>query len=86
MTGFPAVYDTDWCGDHKLDETKLPLLQGEELLKDATCLWVPGDSDDFAEKLYYICPECHHLVQFRNDTRRGDNVQCPACLHCEVLE
>lgn len=20
MTGFPAVYGTDWCGDHKLDE------------------------------------------------------------------
>lgn len=23
MAGFPAVYPTDWCGDHKLDETKL---------------------------------------------------------------
>jgi hypothetical protein len=23
MSGFPAVYGTDWCGDHKLDETKI---------------------------------------------------------------
>lgn len=23
MKGWPAVYETDWCGDHKLDETKL---------------------------------------------------------------
>lgn len=23
MSGFPAVYITDWCGDHKLDENKL---------------------------------------------------------------
>ena len=23
MTGYPVVYPTDWCGDHKLDETKL---------------------------------------------------------------
>jgi len=23
MAGFPAVFETDWCGDHKLDETKL---------------------------------------------------------------
>jgi hypothetical protein len=22
MQGFPAVYTSDWCGDHKLDETK----------------------------------------------------------------
>ena len=22
MNGYPAVYTTDWCGDHKLDETK----------------------------------------------------------------
>jgi hypothetical protein len=21
MTGYPAVFSTDWCGDHKLDET-----------------------------------------------------------------
>jgi len=20
MNGFPAVYQTDWCGDHKIDE------------------------------------------------------------------
>lgn len=23
MAGFPAVFDTDWCGDHKLDEEKV---------------------------------------------------------------
>jgi hypothetical protein len=23
MSGYPVVYGTDWCGDHKLDETKL---------------------------------------------------------------
>lgn len=22
MSGYPVVYDTDWCGDHKLDENK----------------------------------------------------------------
>ncbi len=23
MAGYPVVFPTDWCGDHKLDETKL---------------------------------------------------------------
>jgi hypothetical protein len=23
MRGFPAVFATDWCGEHKLDENKL---------------------------------------------------------------
>jgi hypothetical protein len=23
MTGYPAVFTNDWCGDHKLDENKL---------------------------------------------------------------
>lgn len=23
MFGFPAVFETDWCGDHKLDENKV---------------------------------------------------------------
>ncbi len=23
MAGYPATFVTDWCGDHKLDETKL---------------------------------------------------------------
>ena len=23
MNGYPVVYLSDWCGDHKLDETKL---------------------------------------------------------------
>jgi hypothetical protein len=22
MSGYPAVYTSDWCGDHKLDEAK----------------------------------------------------------------
>ena len=26
MNGFPAVFDSDWCGDHKLDEGKLDVL------------------------------------------------------------
>lgn len=23
MGGFPCVYPTDWCGDHRVDETKI---------------------------------------------------------------
>jgi hypothetical protein len=23
MNGYPATFETDWCGDHKLDENKL---------------------------------------------------------------
>lgn len=23
MQGFPVVFESDWCGDHKLDEEKL---------------------------------------------------------------
>lgn len=23
MTGYPVVFDTDWCGDHKLDENAI---------------------------------------------------------------
>ena len=23
MSGYPAVFRTDWCGDHKLDENKI---------------------------------------------------------------
>lgn len=23
MSGYPVVFETDWCGDHKLDETKI---------------------------------------------------------------
>ncbi len=25
MNGYPVVFVNDWCGDHKLDETKLEL-------------------------------------------------------------
>jgi hypothetical protein len=24
MSGYPVVYPTDWCGDHKLDEKQVP--------------------------------------------------------------
>lgn len=24
MSGFPAVFESDWCGDHKLDEKSVP--------------------------------------------------------------
>lgn len=23
MTGYPVVYENDWCGDHKVDEEKV---------------------------------------------------------------
>jgi hypothetical protein len=23
MNGFPATFESDWCGDHKLDEAKI---------------------------------------------------------------
>lgn len=23
ISGFPAVFDTDWCGQHKIDENKV---------------------------------------------------------------
>lgn len=23
INGYPAVFENDWCGDHKLDETKI---------------------------------------------------------------
>lgn len=23
MNGYPAIFQTDWCGDHKLDENKI---------------------------------------------------------------
>lgn len=23
MNGYPVVFETDWCGDHKLDEMKI---------------------------------------------------------------
>jgi hypothetical protein len=23
MNGFPVVFESDWCGDHRLDETKI---------------------------------------------------------------
>lgn len=28
MSGWPVMFPTDWCGDHKLDEEKLPQSNG----------------------------------------------------------
>jgi len=25
MSGYPVVFDTDWCGDHKLREPEIPV-------------------------------------------------------------
>ncbi len=30
MSGYPAVFGTDWCGDHKLDENRPELGKDEE--------------------------------------------------------
>ena len=30
MQGWPVMYDSDWCGDHKLDENAKTLPTGEE--------------------------------------------------------
>lgn len=27
MNGYPAVFGGDWCGDHKLDENKIPVIE-----------------------------------------------------------
>lgn len=29
MNGYPVVFETDWCGDHKLDENKLQNRQAQ---------------------------------------------------------
>ena len=29
MQGYPVVFETDWCGDHKMDENKLPVVNGK---------------------------------------------------------
>jgi hypothetical protein len=31
LSGYPAVYETDWCGDHKIDETRLTAQEQEAL-------------------------------------------------------
>jgi hypothetical protein len=38
MSGYPAVFDTDWCGDHKIDENKLSP-------KKSSCGWVEMPND-----------------------------------------
>lgn len=30
MNGYPAVFLTDWCGDHKLDENKMDNRRGAQ--------------------------------------------------------
>jgi len=38
MSGFPAVYDSDWCGDHKIDEStaiEAQTIATEDLLDEA---------------------------------------------------
>ena len=30
MNGYPVVYHTDWCGDHRLDELKTIRVQGDK--------------------------------------------------------
>jgi len=30
MSGYPAVYMSDWCGDHKIDETKTSNTEARE--------------------------------------------------------
>lgn len=29
MNGYPAVFKTDWCGDHKLDKSTISDIEGE---------------------------------------------------------
>ena len=29
MNGWPVMFPGDWCGDHKLDENKLPAVNGK---------------------------------------------------------
>jgi hypothetical protein len=37
MAGWPVMFPDDWCGDHKLDENKLPMnvdvLTGPKIMK-----------------------------------------------------
>lgn len=30
MSGWPVVYDGDWCGDHKIDEDKIAETQKQD--------------------------------------------------------
>lgn len=30
LSGYPAVFVSDWCGDHKLDESRLPQAKKEK--------------------------------------------------------
>ena len=36
MNGWPVMFVTDWCGDHKLDKDRLPV-------KDPYCFVAPED-------------------------------------------
>ena len=35
LNGWPAVFDSDWCGDHKLDEASLTVKTASELGSEA---------------------------------------------------
>jgi hypothetical protein len=32
MAGYPVVYSTDWCGDHKLDGSKVLPMMGRDII------------------------------------------------------
>ena len=42
LNGWPAVFETDWCGDHKLDENKV-MAQGA--LQRAKIVGIVGGSE-----------------------------------------
>lgn len=59
MSGFPVVFDTDWCGDHKLDETRFrespegpdPWKHRSAGMKCQTCMYfVEKHSPDVGKK------------------------------------
>lgn len=33
MSGYPAVYESDWCGDHKIDESSVKRIEFSNLGK-----------------------------------------------------
>jgi hypothetical protein len=77
MAGFPAVFDTDWCGDHKLDETKIkgtPTISSHYTTSDPT--WS-----------FLACEECGFLIPFDpDDVLEHDDLNCIVCLHVTRLE
>ena len=39
MNGFPAVYPTDWCGNHKLDKDKMQEIALERIKLESNPVW-----------------------------------------------